>query len=59
MVRALVGTMVKVGRGRMEIDDFKKVMLSKDSAMADFSAPAHGLILDEVIYPDFLSSFMH
>jgi hypothetical protein len=43
----------------MEIDGFKKVMLSKDSAMADFSAPAHGLILDEVIYPDFLSSFMH
>lgn len=58
MVRALVGTMVKVGRGRMEIDDFRKVILSKDSAMADFSAPAHGLILDEVIYPDFLSTFM-
>lgn len=59
MVRALVGTMVKVGRGKMEIDDFRKVMLGKDSAMADFSAPAHGLFLDRVVYPDFLSLIMH
>ncbi|MFN5421984.1 MAG: tRNA pseudouridine(38-40) synthase TruA [bacterium] len=58
MVRALVGTMVKVGRGKLVIDEFIDVMLSKDSARADFSAPAHGLFLNDVIYPSNLSSFL-
>jgi tRNA pseudouridine38-40 synthase len=50
MVRALVGTMVKVGRHKMSFESFQNVLLSKDSAMADFSAPGHGLFLDNVIY---------
>jgi tRNA pseudouridine38-40 synthase len=50
MVRALVGTMVKVGRHKMSFESFQNVLLSKDSAMADFSAPGHGLFLDDVIY---------
>lgn len=58
MVRALVGTMVKVGRGKLGIDEFVDVMLSKDSARADFSAPAHGLFLNDVIYPSDLSTFL-
>lgn len=58
MVRALVGTMVKVGRGKLGIDEFVEVMLSKDSARADFSAPAHGLFLNDVIYPSELSTFL-
>lgn len=55
MVRALVGTMVKVGRGKHSVDEFLAILLSKDSARADFSAPAHGLFLDDVIYPADLS----
>jgi tRNA pseudouridine38-40 synthase len=51
MVRALVGTMVKVGRKKISVESFQNVLLSKDSAMADFSAPGHGLFLDDVIYP--------
>lgn len=58
MVRALVGTMVKVGRGKLGVDEFLAVISSKDSARADFSAPAHGLFLQDVIYPSDLSSFL-
>jgi len=50
MVRALVGTMVKVGRKKISVESFQNLLLSKDSAMADFSAPGHGLFLDDVIY---------
>ena len=55
MVRALVGTMVKVGRKKISFESFQNVLLSKDSAMADFSAPGHGLFLDDVIYPSELA----
>lgn len=59
MVRALVGTMVKVGRQKITKEVFQKVLLSKDSAMADFSAPGHGLFLDEVLYPNKLSLLLN
>jgi len=43
--------MVKVGRKKISIESFQNLLLSKDSAKADFSAPGHGLFLDDVIYP--------
>ncbi len=58
MVRALVGTMVKVGRNKLGTQDFHRVLISKDSAMADFSAPGHGLFLDDVIYPEEIASLL-
>jgi tRNA pseudouridine38-40 synthase len=48
MVRGLVATMLKVGRGQLSIADFRKVIEAKDCTKADFSAPAHGLCLVEV-----------
>ena len=51
MVRALVGTMVKVGRGRISINQFSQIMKAMDCSQADFSAPAKGLFLDDVLYP--------
>ncbi len=54
MVRGLVGTMVKVGRGKMSIQEFENVLLSKDNTMADFAAPACGLYLQDVLYGDML-----
>lgn len=51
MVRGMVGTMVKVGRGKMSLDEFKEVFEGKDNTMADFTAPAHGLILENVQFP--------
>ncbi len=51
MVRALVGTMVRVGRGKLLLADVKDILGARNNSMADFSAPAHGLFLEEVIYP--------
>ena len=52
MVRGLVGTMLKVGTGKMSIEEFRKIIDLKDCTKADFSVPAHGLFLMEVKYAD-------
>jgi tRNA pseudouridine38-40 synthase len=52
MVRALVGTMVKVARGNLTIRDFEAVLKAGKAASADFSAPAKGLFLERVEYPE-------
>lgn len=51
MVRAIVGTLFEVGRGRMSVDDFRKVIEQKDRCKAGVSVPAHGLYLVDVVYP--------
>jgi tRNA pseudouridine38-40 synthase len=51
MVRGLVGTMLQVGRGKITIEQFKKIIEAKDCTKADFSTPAHGLFLKKVEYP--------
>ncbi|PZP47822.1 MAG: tRNA pseudouridine(38-40) synthase TruA [Pseudopedobacter saltans] len=51
MVRALVATMLKVGRGSFSITDFEEILDAKECGKADFSAPARGLFLMNVIYP--------
>lgn len=58
MVRALVGTMVKAGRGKMDPAAFERVLLAQDSREADFSAPAQGLFLEDVIFPEALSTIL-
>lgn len=58
MVRALVATMVKVGRKKMSVNEFIDARTALNSKYADFSAPAHGLHLDSVIYPEPLSSYL-
>ena len=51
MVRAIVGTLLEVGRGRMSIDDFKKVIESKNRCSAGDSVPANALSLVDIAYP--------
>lgn len=51
MVRALVGTLLDVGQGRMSIEEFEAVLESKDRKKAGRSVPAHGLYLRDIIYP--------
>ncbi len=55
MVRALVGTCIEVGKGKMEIDSFKKVIEAKDRSQAGSSVPAKGLFLTKVEY-DYVGS---
>lgn len=50
MVRALVGTMVDVGRGYTSLDEFLKILEKKDRKEAGMAAPARGLVLEEVVY---------
>lgn len=50
MVRALVATMLQVGNGKISLIQFIEIIQSKKSSLANFSAPAHGLILSRVIY---------
>ena len=51
MVRAIVGTLIEVGKGKMSIDEFKQIIAQKDRRMAGVSAPAKGLYLVKVKYP--------
>ena len=51
MVRGLVGTMLKVGRGLISVDDFKQIIEAKDCTKANFNTPANGLFLVKVTYP--------
>jgi tRNA pseudouridine38-40 synthase len=50
MVRALVGTMVDVARGYMPIEDFQALFAKKDRSEAGTTAPARGLVLEQVVY---------
>lgn len=51
MVRAIVGTLVEVGLGRISVNDFEAVIQSKDRKMAGCSAPGNALYLTGIKYP--------
>lgn len=50
MVRAVVGTLVEVGRGKMTVEEFKSVIERRDRCAAGTSMPGHALYLWEVTY---------
>ncbi|GEP52432.1 tRNA pseudouridine synthase A [Flavobacterium noncentrifugens] len=50
MVRAIVGTLINVGIGKLSVEDFNAVIESKKRSEAGFSVPAHGLYLTEIKY---------
>lgn len=52
MVRAIVGTLLEVGRGRLTVDDFRGVIEAKDRCRAGVSVPGHALFLEEITYPE-------
>lgn len=52
MVKGLVGTMLKVGRGIISLKEFSEIIESKDCTKADFSVPSHGLFLVKVKFED-------
>lgn len=52
MVRALVGTLLQIGRSQRPADDLLHLLSHPDRTLAGPAAPAHGLILDEVHYPE-------
>jgi tRNA pseudouridine38-40 synthase len=52
MVRAIVGTMVDIGSGKTNLREFEDIILEKDRCRAGKSAPAKGLFLTSIEYPD-------
>ena len=52
MVRAIVGTLIEVGKNKISIEDFDKVIIQRDRGKAGFSVPASGLYLLDVEYPE-------
>ena len=51
MVRAIVGTLFEVGREKLSVEGFRRVIESKDRGRAGTSAPGHALFLTDVGYP--------
>ncbi len=51
MVRAIVGTLLDVGFGKIAPEDVRKIIESKNRSNAGASAPAKGLFLTNVNYP--------
>ena len=52
MVRAIVGTLLEIGRGRMTADGLRRVIEAKDRCKAGVSVPGHALYLVDITYPD-------
>ncbi len=52
MVRAIVGTMVPMGAGRERAGEMAAILRGRDRALANRVAPARGLCLWEVVYPE-------
>jgi tRNA pseudouridine38-40 synthase len=52
MVRAVVGTLVELGRGKISPEDLNRIILAKDRSAAGYSVPANGLVLVSVKYPE-------
>jgi tRNA pseudouridine38-40 synthase len=54
MVRALVGTILEVGIGKIDLAGFRSIIEQKDRGAAGLSVPAHGLFLINIEYPEAL-----
>lgn len=52
MVRAIVGTLLLVGRGKISVEDFNNIIEQKERCAAGDSAPGEALFLSEVKYPN-------
>ena len=49
-VRIIVGTLVNVGIGKIEVDEVKEILDSRDRTKAGPTAPPDGLYLEKIIY---------
>jgi tRNA pseudouridine38-40 synthase len=54
MVRAIVGTMIEIGQGRLKPEDLHTIIQSKNRSDAGYSVPANGLYLTRIEYPQTL-----
>ncbi|MDY3919719.1 MAG: tRNA pseudouridine(38-40) synthase TruA [Candidatus Limivivens sp.] len=52
MIRIMTGTLIETGQGRRTPESVLEILEKKDRALAGYTAPARGLTLVEVFYPD-------
>jgi tRNA pseudouridine38-40 synthase len=52
MVRAIVGTLLELGRNKITLEDLHQIIVAKNRMAAGFSVPACGLFLERVEYPE-------
>jgi tRNA pseudouridine38-40 synthase len=52
MVRAIVGTLLDVGRQKIDLGEMRQIIESRNRCYAGYSVPAKGLFLNNVVYPD-------
>ena len=52
MVRAIVGTMLEIGTGKIDLTEFEKIIVAKERSRAGKSALAKGLFLVDIEYPE-------
>lgn len=52
MVRAITGTMIEIGSGKMGLGEFREIIIARDRCRAGKSAPAKALFLAGIEYPD-------
>ena len=52
MVRAIVGTLFEIGRGKISVDDLRNIIEAKNRGRAGMSVPAEGLALTDIEYPE-------
>lgn len=53
MVRALVGTQLRIARTDKTVSDFKMIIEALDCGQADFSVTGNGLYLEQIQYPEY------
>ena len=58
MVRAIVGSLVDVGRGKSTVEGFKAIIEAKNRCQAGTSVPANGLFLTNIEYPEPVNSHL-
>lgn len=59
MVRAIVGTLLEVGKGKLTIEEFKTIVNNKNRSDAGMSAPGHALYLTNIQYPETIFNVEH
>jgi len=54
MVRAIVGTIIEIGKGKINLEEFVQIIENKNRSEAGMSVPPYGLVLSGIEYPDTL-----
>jgi tRNA pseudouridine38-40 synthase len=50
MVRAIVGSLVELGRGKISLNELRSMIEAQDRRRVPATAPAKGLVLEEILY---------